>query len=191
MVRAGGSIAAFEVGTKAPADAGFVLVGAHTDSPNLRLKPHAGLDRASAIASCTSKFTAACLLSTWLDRDLSLAGRVVFGDGKAELVDLERAVCRIPNLAIHLNRDVNSQGLLLNAQTQLLPVLGLERDERRFSRICWRVLARHVVERRARRRRARVRSLLVRHAARRVRGEPRRIPALESARQFGVVPRRD
>src|SRR5450432_118692 len=134
VVRAGGSIAAFEVGTRPPADAGFVLVGAHTDSPNLRLKPIP--DSSSAgYRQLSIEVYGGVLLSTWLDRDLSLAGRVVFGDGKAELVDLERAVCRIPNLAIHLNREVNSQGLLLNAQTQLLPVLGLEAESLGFAEL--------------------------------------------------------
>ncbi len=127
VVRAGGSIVAFEVGAKAPADAGFVLLGAHTDSPNLRLKPQADLTSVG-YRQLSVEVYGGVLLSTWLDRDLSIAGRVVFADGSAELIDLERAVCRIPNLAIHLNRDVNSAGLLLNAQTHLLPVLGLEAE---------------------------------------------------------------
>src|SRR5450755_3400919 len=134
VVRAGGSIAAFEVGAKAPADAGFVPIGAHTDSPNLRLKPVPDLNSVG-YRQLSIEVYGGVLLSTWLDRDLSLAGRVVFGDGQAELVDLARAVCRIPNLAIHLNREVNSQGLLLNAQTQLLPVLGLERHSAGFSEL--------------------------------------------------------
>jgi aspartyl aminopeptidase len=134
VVRAGGSIAAFQVGTKAPADAGFVLVGAHTDSPNLRLKPVPDLTSVG-YRQLDVEVYGGVLLSTWLDRDLSLAGRVVLADGKTELVDLERAVCRIPNLAIHLNRDVNSTGLLLNAQTQLLPVLGLEQGSAGFSEL--------------------------------------------------------
>ena len=125
VVRSGGSIAAFQVGSEPPAEAGFVLLGAHSDSPNLRLKPlpdlaHAGYRQLSV------EVYGGVLLSTWLDRDLSIAGRVALADGKTELIDLERAVCRIPNLAIHLNRDVNSVGLVLNAQTHLLPVLGLE-----------------------------------------------------------------
>ena len=134
VVRAGGSIAAFEVGSKAPADAGFVLVGAHTDSPNLRLKPLPDLTSVG-YRQLDIEVYGGVLLSTWLDRDLSLAGRIVLADGKPELVDLERAVCRIPNLAIHLNRDVNSTGLLLNAQTQLLPVLGLEQGSAGFSEL--------------------------------------------------------
>jgi aspartyl aminopeptidase len=134
VVRSGGSIAAFEVGAQPPAEAGFVLIGAHTDSPNLRLKPLPDLSSAG-YRQLNVEVYGGVLLSTWLDRDLSLAGRVVLGDGKAELVDLERAVCRIPNLAIHLNREVNSQGLLLNAQTQLMPVLGLEAGSTGFSEL--------------------------------------------------------
>jgi aspartyl aminopeptidase len=132
VVRAGGSITAFEVGAKVPAEGGFVLVGAHTDSPNLRLKPTPDLTSVG-YRQLSVEVYGGVLLSTWLDRDLSLAGRIAFADGKVELVDLERAVCRVPNLAIHLNRDVNSQGLLLNAQTQLLPVFGLEQGSAGFS----------------------------------------------------------
>jgi aspartyl aminopeptidase len=134
VVRAGGSIVAFEVGTKAPSEAGFILIGAHTDSPNLRLKPQADLTSVG-YRQLSVEVYGGVLLSTWLDRDLSLAGRVVFADGSVELIDLERPVCRIPNLAIHLNRDVNSAGLLLNAQTHLVPVLGLETEEGGFSEL--------------------------------------------------------
>ncbi len=125
VVRAGGSIAAFEVGAKPPAEAGFVLVGAHTDSPNLRLKPVPDFTSVG-FRQLDVEVYGGVLLSTWLDRDLSLAGRVVLASGETQLVDLERAVCRIPNLAIHLNREVNSAGLVLNAQTHLMPVHGLE-----------------------------------------------------------------
>jgi aspartyl aminopeptidase len=131
VVRAGGSIVAFELGTQPPAEAGFVLLGAHTDSPNLRLKPLPDLTSVG-YRQLDIEVYGGVLLSTWLDRDLSLAGRVVLADGKTELVDLARPVCRIPNLAIHLNREVNSQGLQLNAQTQLLPVLSLEQGSLGF-----------------------------------------------------------
>ena len=136
VVRAGGSIVAFEVGSKPPADAGFVLIGAHSDSPNLRLKPLPDLTSVG-YRQLSVEVYGGVLLSTWLDRDLSVAGRVVLADGHAELIDLKRVVCRIPNLAIHLNRDVNSAGLLLNAQTHLLPVLGLE-SQTVASPNCWR-----------------------------------------------------
>jgi aspartyl aminopeptidase len=134
VVRAGGSIIAFQVGSKAPADAGFVLIGAHTDSPNLRLKPLPDLTSVGYRQLAVEVY-GGVLLSTWLDRDLSVAGRIVFADGKTELVDLERAVCRVPNLAIHLNREVNTTGLQLNAQTQLVPVLGLEDNAGGFAEL--------------------------------------------------------
>ncbi len=127
VVRAGGSIVAFELGRKPAAEAGFVLIGAHTDSPNLRLKPQPDLSNVG-YRQLSVEVYGGVLLSTWLDRDLSLAGRVVLADGTSELIDLERPLCRIPNLAIHLNREVNSAGLVLNAQTHLLPVLGLEAE---------------------------------------------------------------
>jgi aspartyl aminopeptidase len=124
-VRAAGSLIAFEVGSEPPGRAGFVLIGAHTDSPNLRLKPNPDI-AGSGYRQLSVEVYGGVLLSTWLDRDLSLAGRLVLKGGHSELVDLRRSVCRIPNLAIHLNRDVNTAGLVLNAQTHLLPVLGLE-----------------------------------------------------------------
>jgi aspartyl aminopeptidase len=134
VVRAGGSIVGFEVGTRPPADAGFVLIGAHSDSPNLRLKPLPDLS-CLGYRQLSVEVYGGVLLSTWLDRDLSIAGRVVFANGKSELIDLKRVVCRIPNLAIHLNRDVNSAGLVLNAQTHLLPVLGLESEGGGFAEL--------------------------------------------------------
>jgi len=134
VVRSGGSLVAFHAGSKPPAEAGFVLIGAHSDSPNLRLKPVPDLSSVG-YRQLSVEVYGGVLLSTWLDRDLSVAGRVVFADGRTELIDLERAVCRVPNLAIHLNRDVNSAGLLLNAQTQLVPVLGLESESGGFSEL--------------------------------------------------------
>ena len=125
VVRGGGSVAAFRVGRKSPAEAGFVIVGAHTDSPNLRLKPNPELS-ANGYEQLAIEIYGGVLLSTWLDRDLGLAGRVVLDDGSTRLVNLPGAFCRVPNLAIHLNRDVNSSGLKLNPQTELLPVAALK-----------------------------------------------------------------
>jgi aspartyl aminopeptidase len=125
VVRGGGSIAAFRLGRKSPAEAGFVIVGAHTDSPNLRLKPNAELS-SHGYEQLAIEVYGGVLLSTWLDRDLGLAGRVVLEDGSTRLVTLPGAFCRVPNLAIHLNREVNSGGLTLNAQTQLLPIAALK-----------------------------------------------------------------
>jgi aspartyl aminopeptidase len=127
VVRGGGSIAAFRLGKKSPADAGFVIVGAHTDSPNLRLKPNADLT-ANGYEQLAVEVYGGVLLTTWLDRDLGLAGRVVLEDGSTRLVKLPGSFCRVPSLAIHLNRDVNTGGLTLNPQTQLLPIAALKLD---------------------------------------------------------------
>jgi aspartyl aminopeptidase len=73
------------------------------------------------------------LLHTWLDRDLSLAGRVTLRDGSAtqsHRIDFGRPLLRVPNLAIHLNRDLRKDGLKLNAQQHMLPVIGLEQAPR-------------------------------------------------------------
>jgi len=123
-VRRGGSVAAFVVGGEPAHEAGFCVVGAHTDSPNFRVKPAADAESAG-FATLAVEVYGGVLLSTWLDRDLALAGYLVLGDGTEALVRLDGPVCRIPNLAIHLNRDVNKEGLVLNPQNHLSPVIGL------------------------------------------------------------------
>lgn len=128
VVRAGGSLAAFEIGTRAPGDAGFRIVGAHTDSPNFRVKPAPDV-RAHGFHQLAVEPYGGVLSYTWLDRDLSLAGRVTLRDGEAratQLVDFARPLLRIPSLAIHLNRELATEGLKLNAQTHLVPVIGLD-----------------------------------------------------------------
>ena len=128
VVRGEGSLVAFQVGSGSPADGGFRIVGAHTDSPNLRVKPRA--DRvAHGYRQLGVEPYGGVLLHTWLDRDLSLAGRVTLRDGGATrtaLLDFGRPLLRVPNLAIHLQREVRSEGLKLNAQTHLVPIAGLE-----------------------------------------------------------------
>jgi len=132
VLRADSSLVAFSCGDKPPAEAGFLLIGAHTDSPNLRVKPSPDLTRYGYLQLAVEVY-GAVLLSTWLDRDLSLAGRVNVSGGKSAprslLLDFARPLLRIPNLAIHLSRNVNSEGLLLNAQTHLQPILGLASDD--------------------------------------------------------------
>ncbi|MET0387172.1 MAG: M18 family aminopeptidase [Polyangiales bacterium] len=126
--RGGSSIVAFTCGQKAPEQSGFLGIGAHTDSPNLRIKPSPEVRR-HGYRQLGVEVYGAVLLSTWLDRDLTIAGRVSVeknGQVEAELIDFVRPLVRIPNLAIHLNRTVNSEGLLLNAQQHLAPILGLE-----------------------------------------------------------------
>jgi len=131
VTRGGASIAAFIIGSEPPHAAGFDLVGAHTDSPTLRLKPQPELRRHGYVQLACEVY-GGVLFSTWLDRDLSLAGRVIVDDGTPEgstrLLRVQRPVLRIPNLAIHLERTVNTEGLKLNAQQHLVPVLGLDKN---------------------------------------------------------------
>lgn len=127
VVRGGGSLLAFDVGSLPPEEGGFRIVGAHTDSPNLRLKPRP--DRSGhGYRQFAVEPYGAVLLHTWLDRDLSLAGRVtvrVSGRPRVVLVDLERPLLRIPNLAIHLQREIREQGLRLDPQQHAVPVHGI------------------------------------------------------------------
>jgi len=128
VVRADGSIAAFEIGAQSPAEAGFHVIGAHTDSPNFRLKPQPDVS-AHGYTQLAVEPYGGVLLHTWLDRDLTLAGRVTVkgGDGiETVLIDFGRPMLRIPNLAIHLSREIKEKGLELNPQKHLVPVAGLE-----------------------------------------------------------------
>jgi aspartyl aminopeptidase len=127
-VRGEGSLVAFEVGQLAVAEGGFRWIGAHTDSPNLRLRPRPD-ETSHGYRRLGVEIYGGVLLHTWLDRDLSLAGRAVLRgpDGpRSVLVDFERPLVRIPNLAIHLQREISAQGLRLDPQTHVVPVLGLE-----------------------------------------------------------------
>jgi aspartyl aminopeptidase len=139
VVRAGGSLAAFEVGSDPVAEAGFRVVGAHTDSPNLRIKPSPDVS-AKGYRQLAVEPYGGVLLHTWLDRDLSLAGRVTLreknGRTVTRLVDFARPLMRVPSLAIHLYRELNEQGLKLNAQQHLVPIIGLEHDPGLIDLLC-------------------------------------------------------
>lgn len=127
FVLRGGSLVAWRLPAGAAPHAGFRIVGAHTDSPNLRLKPRPDTGRAGFRQLGVEVYGGA-LRNSWLDRDLGLSGRV-FVRGAAgpeqRLVKIDRPVLRVPQLAIHLDREIHEKGLLLNAQQHLVPVLGL------------------------------------------------------------------
>ena len=125
VTRNDSSIIAFKLGKRSLVEGGIRLVGAHTDSPCLRVKPHPELQRQGVFQLGVEVYGGA-LLAPWFDRDLSLAGRVTFRrDGKVEsqLIDFELPIATIPNLAIHLNREAN-QGWAINPQTELPPILA-------------------------------------------------------------------
>lgn len=126
VVRGGASIIAFHLGQNKPNDSGFRLVGAHTDSPGLRLKPKAAYASDDLIRIGVEVYGGP-ILATFTDRDLSVAGRVSVRSKNGfamRLLKLDQPMLRLPNLAIHMNREVNEKGLLLNKQTELPLIFG-------------------------------------------------------------------
>ena len=121
VVRAGSSIIAFVLGQQALTETGFRIVGAHTDSPGLRIKPKAA-QTSDGILRLGVEVYGGPILATFTDRDLSLAGRVNVRTAKGfetRIVKFDQPLLRLPNLAIHMNRDVNDQGLKLHKQNEL------------------------------------------------------------------------
>lgn len=108
-----------------PAEHGFRMVGGHTDSPCLKVKPHA-ITHHSGYAKLGVEVYGGALLNPWFDRDLGLAGRVTYrtlgGTQKSRLINIDRAIAFIPSLAIHLERGVN-KNRSINEQTELPAVL--------------------------------------------------------------------
>lgn len=106
----------------------FRIIGAHTDSPNLRLKPNPEYTT-EGYAQLGVEVYGGTLLNSWLDRDLGIAGRLLVRDDSgaltSRLVCIDRPILRVPQLAIHLDREVNDKGLILNRQEHLAPILGL------------------------------------------------------------------
>lgn len=127
FVRRGGSLVAWSTGPGQAAEAGFRIIGAHTDSPNLRVKPRPDAGQAGYRQLAVEVYGGA-LLNSWLDRDLGLSGRVAVRGAtgvEERLVLVDRPLFRVPQLAIHLDREITTNGLLLNAQQHLSPVWGL------------------------------------------------------------------
>ena len=130
VCRDGASIIAFALGSKPLAETGFRIVGAHTDSPGLRLKPKSA-HSSQGIAQLGVEVYGGPIIATFTDRDLSLAGRVMVRNGdtiESHQIKLNQSIVRLPNLAIHMNREVNEKGLLLNKQTGLPLIFGFAAD---------------------------------------------------------------
>jgi aspartyl aminopeptidase len=126
-VTRGGAIVAWYVPEGAAPHTPFRIVGAHTDSPNLRVKPQPDTG-AHGWRQVAVEIYGGPLLNSWLDRDLGLAGRLTLRDGSTRLVNVDRPLLRVPQLAIHLDRSVSSEGLKLDKQRHLQPVWGLGDD---------------------------------------------------------------
>ncbi|MEH6466363.1 MAG: M18 family aminopeptidase [Porticoccus sp.] len=134
VIRNASSIIAFVMGQDSAVDSGIRMVGAHTDSPCLKIKPNPELRKHNYFQLGVEVYGGA-LLNPWFDRDLSIAGRIVFnvGDGRLQqaLVDMKKPVAVIPSLAIHLDKEAN-KNRTINPQTDIPPLLfkcGENREE--------------------------------------------------------------
>ncbi len=116
-----GAIVAWSTGA---AGAPLRIVGAHTDSPNLRLQPNPDI-LSHGWAQLGVEIYGGVLLNSWLDRDLGLAGRVIAADGSVKLFDAGVPLARVPQLAIHLDREINERGLMLDRHQHTVPVWGV------------------------------------------------------------------
>lgn len=127
FARHGGSLIAWSSPPDAAPETPFVLVGAHTDSPNLRVRSRPDVG-AAGWRQVGMEVYGGALVNSWLDRDLGLSGRIVLrnGDGTStRLLLVDRPLLRVPQLAIHLDREVNTAGLQLDKQRHLTPVWGV------------------------------------------------------------------
>jgi len=127
------SVYAFHVGRKPLADAGFHMICAHCDSPTFRIKPNAEMLCEGGIVKLNTEVYGGPIMSTWFDRPLTIAGRVIVrGDDalapKTLLLHVKRPLLQISNLAIHFNRQVND-GVKLSKQKDMLPLLGIVTTE--------------------------------------------------------------
>ena len=127
------SIYAFQIGRKPLAETGFHMICAHCDSPTFRIKPHAEIDCEGGIVKLNTEVYGGPIMSTWFDRPLTLAGRVIVKSKDVMtpttlLLHMKRPLLQISNLAIHFNRQVND-GVKLSRQKDVLPILGIINDE--------------------------------------------------------------
>jgi aspartyl aminopeptidase len=122
-----GSIVAWRLGSSSSS---LRIIGAHSDSPNLRVLPNADIYQ-HGWSQLAVEMYGGLLLNSWLDRDLGIAGRVIDANGKVHLFSDSTALARIPQLAIHLDRDVNEKGVQLDKHQHMTPVWGS--DSQKFS----------------------------------------------------------
>ncbi|OQX33218.1 MAG: M18 family aminopeptidase [Oceanospirillales bacterium LUC14_002_19_P2] len=129
--RNGSSIIAFTTGKGNYAEQGFRMVGAHTDSPCLKVKPNPTLQEKGCYQLSVEVY-GGVLLNPWFDRDLSLAGRLTWADSQGQLhsslIDFRDPIAIIPNLAIHLDREANNTHPV-NPQKDIPPILSLLKND--------------------------------------------------------------
>ena len=126
ICRQGTTIVAFVIGSEQISQAGFNLAGSHIDYPCFKLKPQS-IKTEKGITKIGVEVYGSPIISTWLDRELGIAGKVIIKTAKGykiEYVDFQKPVAIIPNVALHLNREVN-KGFAYNPQTQLNAILSV------------------------------------------------------------------
>ena len=137
VTKNGSAIFAFHMGKKTLAEGGMRIISAHSDSPCFRVKPNAEIKCEGGLVKLNTELYGGAIMSTWMDRPLSLAGRVVLKGAEGDITNpevrllrIERPILTIPNLAIHFNRQVND-GVALSKQKDMLPVLTTENGKRK------------------------------------------------------------
>ena len=127
------SVYAFQIGKKPLAESGFHMICAHCDSPTFRIKPNAEISCEGGIVKLNTEVYGGPIMSTWFDRPLTLAGRVIVKGADVMhpttmLLHIKRPLLQISNLAIHFTRQVND-GVKLSKQKDVLPILGIISSE--------------------------------------------------------------
>ena len=133
VIKNDSAVIAFEIGLGEIEEDGFRLIGAHTDSPGFRIKPNPEMQVEGHYLKLNTEVYGGPILSTWFDRPLSIAGRVTLKgenvfEPKVKLVDVNKPILIIPNLAIHMNRNIN-EGYSYNKQKDTLPLLTIANDD--------------------------------------------------------------
>ncbi|MBS2213232.1 M18 family aminopeptidase [Carboxylicivirga mesophila] len=130
--KADSALFAFQIGSDAPEESGLRLISAHSDSPGFKIKPQPEMLVNDKYLKLNTEVYGGPILMTWLDRPLSLAGRVLLKGGhtltpESRLIDFRKPLLVIPSVAIHLNRSVND-GIELNKQVDMLPLMCIVND---------------------------------------------------------------
>ena len=144
VTKNGSSLYAFRIGEAPLADGGFHMICSHCDSPTFRIKPNAEMCGEGGITRLNTEVYGGPIMSTWLDRPLSLAGRVILKtdcamEPQVKLLHVKRPLLQISNLAIHFNRQVN-EGVKLSKQKDMLPLLGFVTDEMEKGKMLERII---------------------------------------------------
>lgn len=139
------SLYAFQIGSKPIAEDGIRMICAHCDSPTFRIKPAPEMAGEGGIIRLNTELYGGAIMSTWFDRPLSLAGRVMLRSNdplhpETRLLHVKRPLLTIPNLAIHFNRQVND-GVKLSKQKDMLPILGMISDKLSKENLLLRLIA--------------------------------------------------